>query len=520
MVVYRLNYLLLLWAALLGGLVVIGGCANQQSRKNYPVSFKKPSVDIPDPTISFWRDQVHYPFVVQYAKAKDSKGIEWEVAYMDEFAGPDADKAQSQVVVLVHGRGVNAGYWAEVMSELLKSGKRVVALDIPHYGKSIPGNLDKPLTRTLDQVREVFHSIIVDQLGIKKASYLGHSLGGQVVLGLAVRYPENVEKVILESTGGLEAYNPSGLFNLNQKDDFKQWENAWQKLGLVENELGRTEDTIAKDYYFQGDGRAPGYFLKDGEIPRYITRVRQAMIKGKQQEYQRYATMYIREIYTTGIECVKNIEGNLQKRLGEIKAPVLLIMGEKDPFFPLSRLTSNRDVRTDMIKPFYELLDEKGNPPIVKMYKDVGHFPHTDNLAQFSKDVLLFLEGQKIADIEDVESYEKAVAKHIEPPTDVQKFFDDYEKTLLSQDMDKIAKYFADDYLASGMAKDNVMAVIKQNIQYILKFKVDLTEYVPEGGERVVLAGIIDYGSIKQPILDGGMIIKRNGNWLWFGNQK
>jgi hypothetical protein len=37
-----------------------------------------------------------------------------------------------------------------------------------------------------------FQALIVGTLGVKKAWYLGHSLGGQTVLGYALRYPEAV----------------------------------------------------------------------------------------------------------------------------------------------------------------------------------------------------------------------------------------------------------------------------------------------------------------------------------------
>ena len=45
---------------------------------------------------------------------------------------------------------------------------------MPQWGTSGPGNLDKPMTRTLDDVRDAFHALIVDKLGVKNAFY-GHS---------------------------------------------------------------------------------------------------------------------------------------------------------------------------------------------------------------------------------------------------------------------------------------------------------------------------------------------------------
>ena len=36
----------------------------------------------------------------------------------------------------------------------------------------------------MQDMREVIYDLVVNQLGVKKAYYLGHSLGGQFVTGL------------------------------------------------------------------------------------------------------------------------------------------------------------------------------------------------------------------------------------------------------------------------------------------------------------------------------------------------
>jgi len=58
--------------------LILVGCAGAPQVKSFtlnPINVEKGS-----PEKSFWRDQVTYPFGVQYAKAKDSKGIEWELS--------------------------------------------------------------------------------------------------------------------------------------------------------------------------------------------------------------------------------------------------------------------------------------------------------------------------------------------------------------------------------------------------------------------------------------------------------
>lgn len=374
---------------------------------------KLPVVDQPDPAKSFWRDQVHYPFPVKYAQASGRRGVAWEIAYMDEYAGPARQKAQARTLVLIHGRGTNAGTWGQLMQTALAHGMRVVALDIPHYGKSIPGNLDKPLARSLNDVRDAFYQLIVVRLKITKATYLGHSLGGQLVFGYALQHPDHVERIIAVAPGGLEEFTSTGLFNRAFEYDLDEWSRVWQGTGALAREFARRPETIELDYYFQGDGSSPGYFVKDGAYPRFITDIRTRMIAGNEREYRNYVTSYVREMYAVAIEVQATDPNNLNRRLEQLKMPVLLALGEKDPFFPVKVLSGNSDVRLDLVKPFYERLAHKGNAPQIKIYPETGHFPFIDAPEQFAADVLAFMNGKTLAGLENIGTYETTVLRRL-----------------------------------------------------------------------------------------------------------
>ena len=55
---------------------------------------------------------------------------------MDEYNGTDKDP---KVLVIIHGKGAFAGHYGNVMQYALRSGLRVIAPDLPHYGMSGPG---------------------------------------------------------------------------------------------------------------------------------------------------------------------------------------------------------------------------------------------------------------------------------------------------------------------------------------------------------------------------------------------
>jgi pimeloyl-ACP methyl ester carboxylesterase len=80
------------------------------------------------------------------------------------------------VLVIVHGKGAFAGHYGNVIKQAVESGIRVIAPDLPHYGMSGPGNLDKNPARSMQDMRDVVHELVVNQLGVKQAFYLGHSL--------------------------------------------------------------------------------------------------------------------------------------------------------------------------------------------------------------------------------------------------------------------------------------------------------------------------------------------------------
>ena len=78
--------------------------------------------------------------------------------------------------------------------------------------------------------------------------------------------------------------------------------------------------------------------------------------------------------------------------LTQIKAPIFLAFGAKEPFIPGTALNGLKDLAGGVIVPFVERMAAAGNRPTVKIYPDTGHFIHTDNPVQFASDVIDFVE--------------------------------------------------------------------------------------------------------------------------------
>jgi homoserine O-acetyltransferase len=381
--------------------------AQQFVARNYRVPGVAANID---PKKSFWKNYVTYPFPVKYATVKDSTGTSWQIGYMDEYAGADPNP---KVLVIIHGKGAFAGHYGNIIKLAVESGLRVIAPDLPHYGMSGPGNLDKSPARSLQDMRDVVHELVVNQLGVKQAFYLGHSLGGQVILGYALSWPDAVRGLILEAPAGLEEYprevliapgKMAKLFDPPFAHDFDKWKQTWDQTGILTGEMTRSEQGIRDFYYFKK--RDPetgavsrsksGYFMNDSEYARFHTEQRVGLTKGNPKELEQWANVFIYDIYGMVSELQKDDPKNLYRRLPQIKAPVFLAFGAKEPFIPGTVFNGLKDLAGDIIVPFTERMAEAGNRPIVKIYPDAGHFIHTDNPVEFASDAVDFVTTGKI----------------------------------------------------------------------------------------------------------------------------
>ena len=100
-------------------------------------------------------------------------------------------------LVLVHGLGGSAANWCE-LAPLLAPRHRLVIPDLPGHGGSEALNAVSGLQPYADRVVGV-----MEHEGIARAPVVGHSLGGLVVLRLALRRPEAVSAVVLAGAAGL-----------------------------------------------------------------------------------------------------------------------------------------------------------------------------------------------------------------------------------------------------------------------------------------------------------------------------
>jgi pimeloyl-ACP methyl ester carboxylesterase len=107
-------------------------------------------------------------------------------------------------LVLVHGLGGAASNWTE-LAPLLARRHRLLVPDLPGHGRSTALPAVSGLEPYADRV-----ALVAEREGMLPAPVVGHSLGGMVVLRLALRRPDDVKAIVLAGAAGLSIGNVFG----------------------------------------------------------------------------------------------------------------------------------------------------------------------------------------------------------------------------------------------------------------------------------------------------------------------
>jgi pimeloyl-ACP methyl ester carboxylesterase len=104
-----------------------------------------------------------------------------------------SDSGKGRVVVLLHGflESLEVWYGNGFAQELAKH-YRVVSIDLPGHGKTECVGYVHRMERMAKVVKRV-----MDELGLRRYTLVGHSMGGYVALAFAEKHPENVTGLCL-----------------------------------------------------------------------------------------------------------------------------------------------------------------------------------------------------------------------------------------------------------------------------------------------------------------------------------
>ena len=245
-----------------------------------------------------------------------------KIRYYDIGSGP--------TLVLVHGLGGDADQWAYCL-EGLSAKHRILALDLLGFGRS-----DKPnISYRIAGFVEVLQGFL-QALGIGRASLLGHSLGGWIVAASALRFPDKVDKLVLNDAAGLDsgAIKPPVDLNISTHAHMREMlESMFYNKSMVTGEL---VDLAYSLHLERGDGST------------------------------------IRSVLGT----FARPDEKLDHSIGGLKAPTLILWDEQDALTPLA-----------LARNFQKFV--RGSR--LEVIPECGHFPALEKPAEFTRRVLEFL---------------------------------------------------------------------------------------------------------------------------------
>lgn len=140
-------------------------------------------------TLNYMSD-MDYGMPVKYIKVLD----DIDLAYTDQGIG-------DQTIIFVHGLASYIPAWKKNI-ENLKSTYRCIAIDLPGYGKSSKGNYNVSMDFFADAIQDM-----CKKMNLKNVIIAGHSMGGQIAISTALKYPALVSRLILIAPAGFETFN-------------------------------------------------------------------------------------------------------------------------------------------------------------------------------------------------------------------------------------------------------------------------------------------------------------------------
>ncbi|AWH84262.1 alpha/beta hydrolase [Flavobacterium album] len=105
-----------------------------------------------------------------------------------------SDTGKGTAIVLLHGFLENSTMWDFFVGEFTKK-YRVITIDLLGHGQTECLGYIHTMEDMADAVYAVLH-----ELRIRKAIFMGHSMGGYVALAFAELYPEMVKGIVLQNS--------------------------------------------------------------------------------------------------------------------------------------------------------------------------------------------------------------------------------------------------------------------------------------------------------------------------------
>ncbi|GAB4426437.1 MAG: alpha/beta fold hydrolase [Chloroflexi bacterium OHK40] len=209
-------------------------------------------------------------------------------------------------VLLLHGFAGSAEDWRPTGELLAQAGYRALAVDSLGFGRSDkPANAPYSLALLAD-----LYAGLLDALGEERASLVAHSMGGKYALALALQHPHRVASLTLVASDGFAEASPLTRAG------------GWPVLGAALLWLSARPMVVRAML-------TAAFFEPERHLSTTALARGRAALQGREN---RRALMALSRRY----DATDLARTGMRARLGELRAPCLLIWGEQDRIFPLA----------------------------------------------------------------------------------------------------------------------------------------------------------------------------------------
>lgn len=245
------------------------------------------------------------------------------------------DQGKGTAVVLLHGFLENKKMWDEFVPEWSKK-FRVITIDLLGHGETDCMGYVHTMENNADVVHEV-----LSELRLRKAIFVGHSMGGYVALAFAELYPEIVKGLVL-------------LNSTSKADSEERKTNRNRAIKAVKQSF-QNFISLSISNLFSEENR--------GRLTDAIEHVKQEALKTPLQGI------------VASLEGMK-IRNDREVLLHLTRYPKLLVLGQKDPVLNYDETKSQVDGTLVQLLSFPD-----------------GHMSHIENKDEVKESLLVFFKS-------------------------------------------------------------------------------------------------------------------------------
>jgi pimeloyl-ACP methyl ester carboxylesterase len=315
----------------------------------------RPSLAGEPSPLSISLEEYAYAYPVSYLPLT-IEGQDLKMAYMDVMPNGSGN---GKSVVLLHGKNFSGAYWKDTITFLTSNGFRVIATDQIGFGKSSKPNIHYSFHALATNTK-----ILLDTLGVKEVTVVGHSMGGMLATRFALMYPETATRLVLE--------NPIGL------EDYREFVPYVPVDVQYQNELKTTAESILNYHKTYFVNWRPEY----GEYAELAVR-------------QQLSGEYPRLAMSSALTYEMIYEQPVCHEFSHIKAKTLLVIGQSD-----RTVVGKARVKKELL-PHVGRYPELGRKtakliPGARLVEipNIGHIPHMEIKDKFHEALLNFLKDE------------------------------------------------------------------------------------------------------------------------------